>query len=71
LRHRKAQLVNDEPGVLVADGITINQTENMRSLNNQIDAFTAAGGTGLESEEDSAEILGLAVYQMARPDRTR
>lgn len=63
LRHRQAVLINDEPGVFVVDGMTINQADNMRSLDGLIEEFLGAGGLGLDDTPPSG---GGGVTQIVR-----
>ena len=63
LRHQLSVLVADGSAVVVIDGITINNTENIRALRTQIKDFESNGGTGLEDTTS----LGVKVKRVTRP----
>jgi len=68
LRARQAVLVNDEPGLFVVDGLTINQTENLRSLTALIGEFETTG-SGLDKVSTTTSPEGI--YALVRADRER
>ena len=63
LRHQLSEFVSDGSAVIVIDGITINNTENIRALRQQIKDFESNGGTGLEEPTT----LGAQVRRLTRP----
>ena len=63
LRHQLSEFVSDGSAVIVIDGITINNTENIRALRQQIKDFENNGGTGLEEPTT----LGAQVRRLTRP----
>lgn len=46
LRHRRSQMIVDEPSVMVVDGLTINQSMNISALDALIESFAKKGTTG-------------------------
>jgi len=62
LRGQLAVLVSDGSAVVVVDGITINNTENIRAMRQQIKDFENNGGTGLETTTE----LGAQVKKVTR-----
>lgn len=71
LRSRLAVMVLDEPGVFSVDGLTINQTDNIRSLRAAISEFETSNGSGM----DPLTVTTLGGYGrigiMHRADRIR